>query len=50
MERDQHPATILTEQAYDMSPKNFSINKHEEFFSPGKSKQSKPPYSLHFTR
>ena len=50
MERDQHPATILTEQAYDMSPKNFSINGHEEFFSPGKSKQSKPPYSLHFTR
>ena len=51
MERDQHPATILTEQAYDVSPKNFSINNgHEEFFSPGKSKQSKPPYSLHFTR
>ena len=39
MERDQHPATILTEQAYYMSPKNFSINEPEDFFSPGKSRQ-----------
>ena len=41
MERDQHPATILTEQAYDMSPKNFSINGHEEFYFSGEKQTIK---------
>ena len=39
MERDQHPATILTEQAHYMPPKHFSINGPKEFFSLGKSRR-----------